>query len=249
MRDALVMVKKDLNEVLRTRSFYFSLLVMCAVIVLLSFGFKDTIKEIVLQNLTQNELIAGLRTTLGMTSCSLSFTLMILLCMLFSQYSIVIEKTKRTIESLLCTPLTVRQIWLSKSFAIFLPTFLFSIIFTIIWLLIMNLFFITPSTTLFVMPAGAAFVMMLLVGPIIIFILICMVGLVQFIIKDPRVSRIIFMALLFGIIYGLRYAGIEAITWRVTLLALQWGILLAIVTTYVSRYLTKERIILTSKGL
>ena len=62
-----------------------------------------------------------------------------LICGVFSAYAIIMDKAKRTLESLLATPVSLRQIWLGKSLAVALPSVAIALLVSLLALLAMNM--------------------------------------------------------------------------------------------------------------
>ena len=46
----------------------------------------------------------------------------IFVCSVFANYSVIVDKAKRNIESLMATPVSIKQIWLGKSLAVTMPS-------------------------------------------------------------------------------------------------------------------------------
>lgn len=62
------------------------------------------------------------------------------------------EKTRGNIESLLATPIKIKDIWISKSLAIFIPGLVVGEIFTLIALIAVNYIYFVPSTGFIINP-------------------------------------------------------------------------------------------------
>ena len=117
MREVLVIARKDLSEVLGSRSTYlyiFVMLIASSSYFVSYFPITDTLKR---QGASPETVLAVSRSFLT----SIAYIIPILYCFFASQTSIsivVLEKTKRTLESLMAAPLTIREIWLAKSIAV-----------------------------------------------------------------------------------------------------------------------------------
>ena len=96
------------------------------------------------------------------------------------------EKVKRSIEALLCTPLSLRQIWLGKSLAIALPSVILGLLFAFGGIVSINQVFIVPRLGHFIMPGAAPLVAILLVVPLIVFSLASLMIALQLIITNIR---------------------------------------------------------------
>ena len=63
----------------------------------------------------------------------------------FTAQSIIKEKTKGNIESLLATPLSTKQIWVAKSLSVFIPGLVLGEILTLVTLLVINYIYFVPT--------------------------------------------------------------------------------------------------------
>jgi len=160
------------------------------------------------------------------------------------------EKAKGPIESLLATPLTARAVWIGKSLSIFLPAYTIGLSATLIVILAMNLAAILPTTGHFVLPLSEAFTGFLFL-PLFMFALV-LLGIIFSLITNPVIGQtiIIFVGVVMMQVVGQvggRLWWLLA-SWDYALYNLAGAALLGIIAFYLSRSLTKERIILSSKG-
>jgi len=160
------------------------------------------------------------------------------------------EKAKGPIESLLATPLTAKAVWIGKSLAIFLPAYIIGFIATLIVILAMNLAYILPATGHFVLPLPEALTCFLFL-PLLMFALISL-GVIFSLVTNPVIGQtiIIFVSVLLLQVVGQvggRLWWLLA-SWEYALYNLAGAILLGTIAFYLSRSLSKERIILSSKG-
>ncbi|UCG83162.1 MAG: hypothetical protein JSW38_13520 [Dehalococcoidia bacterium] len=160
------------------------------------------------------------------------------------------EKAKGPIESLLATPLTTKAVWIGKSLAIFLPAYIIGLNATVIVIMSMNFASILPNTGHFVLPLPEVFTSFLLL-PLLMFALISL-GILFSLITNPVVGQTIII--LVGVILmqvigqvGGRINWLLA-SWDYALYILAGAVLLGLIAFYLSRFLSKERIILSSKG-
>lgn len=160
------------------------------------------------------------------------------------------EKAKGNIESLLATPLTARAVWMGKSLAIFLPAYVIGLISTVIVILAMNLCAILPATGHFVLPLSQAFTSFVFL-PLLMFALI-LLGIVFSLITNPVIGQtiVIFIGVILLQVVGQVGGRIWWLlaSWDYALYNLAGAALLGVIAFCLSRLLTKERIILSSKG-
>ena len=168
--------------------------------------------------------------------------------MFFSAYAVLPEKLKRSLESLLATPLTLRQIWLGKALAVFLPSALLGISLMVLAIVLSNTLFIMSAAGHFVGLPPASLVVCLVTMPATIFLLVCITTLLQLVLANPRMVNILFFFFIFGTASCLMYVPIEITTWSFTLLSISLVAVLVLLTLSLTRLLTTERVVLTSKG-
>jgi ABC-type Na+ efflux pump permease subunit len=160
------------------------------------------------------------------------------------------EKAKGTIESLLATPLTAKAAWIGKSLAIFMPAFIMGLISTLVVVLVVNFASILPATGHFVLPLPEALTGFLFL-PLLMFACISVMVLLS-LITNPAIGQTI--AIIIGVIMlqlpgqlGGRYIWLLA-SWDYALYVLAGAALLGVIALLFSLLLSKESIILSSKG-
>jgi len=70
----------------------------------------------------------------------------------FTAKPLIIEKSGKTLEALMATSLTAKQIWIARSLAVFIPGFVISEVVSLISFLIINVFFIGPKIGFLISP-------------------------------------------------------------------------------------------------
>jgi len=168
----------------------------------------------------------------------------------FASMPIVKEKVNGNIESLLATPLGPKEIWIGKSLAIFVPGFIISIISTLIVLLAINLIAIKPVTGIFFFSVQIVLTCFI-INPLLFF------GLLLFIIlfsltNNPDIaiapSFIVGFGLMTGIPLGVATGVVNLASWSFLLWYMVGTAAIWALVCYFSRFLTKEKIVLSSKG-
>ncbi|MFA5367795.1 MAG: ABC transporter permease [Dehalococcoidia bacterium] len=169
----------------------------------------------------------------------------------FATLPITREKINGNIECLLATPLTPRALWLGKCLAVFLPGYAVSVISALLVLLAVNLIAIHPATGCFILPAPALLTGFI-INPLLFFGLLAFMVLFS-IANNPEIaiapSFILGFGLMMGLPIGLATGTIDVASWAFALwyfigTAVVWAIVL-----YLSRLLSKENIVLSSKGV
>jgi hypothetical protein len=168
----------------------------------------------------------------------------------FGSLPIVQEKVNGNLDSLLATPLETKAIWMAKSLTIFLPGYVISTAAALVVLLAVNFATILPATGEFLLPAPVL-LLGFLINPLLFF------GLISFIVlfslaNNPDIaiapSFILGFGLMIGIPLGLATGTIDLASWSFSLWYLAAVIAAWIIIIYLSRLLTKENIVLSSKG-
>lgn len=155
------------------------------------------------------------------------------------------EKMDRVIETLLCAPVNLRQIWLGKVLGITGFAYLLSLLTVSVILVVSNI--LSDSLLL---PSAPILVHVVLVVPTFVAALAGLLGFAQFRLgmRESRILNFVIFVPTFAALYG--YAGLSALT----SLAIPWayvGILFAIsvlllaTTAYLTKRLSKERIVTT----
>jgi hypothetical protein len=163
---------------------------------------------------------------------------------------IVQEKVNGNLDALLATPLGTKEIWMAKSLAVFLPGLVVSAAATLILLLAVNFSVILPATGEFILPAPVLLIGFL-INPLLFF------GLLAFIVlfsmaNNPDIaiapSFILGFGLMIGIPLGLATGVINLASWSFALWYTAGTIVVWIIIAYLTRLLTKEKIVMSSKG-
>jgi len=164
--------------------------------------------------------------------------------------SLLQEKAKRIVESLMATPLGIKPFWWGKSLGAFLPAFIVNLIVILIITAALNFIIIEPVTghLVFSLPA---LVTSLVILPLLILPLVLILTLV-FLIADTRTATII------GVLVAVGFAqipaqvfpriGIQIASWNFSRVLLGVTVLLWIIAAFLTRFLTTEKVILSSKA-
>ena len=188
---------------------------------------------------------------MGLTVYFLTFFALISFIWAFTSDPITKEKTNGNVESLLATPLSPKAIWMGKSLAIFLPGFVIAVVSSLIAVLAANFAAIHPATGNFVLPAPVLFTgfvanPLLFLGLTLLIVLLALA-------YNPDIGVTLSMLLGWGLLIGMGAVILLgkinlASWWPFTLSYLATAIVLGAVVLYLSHLLSKEKIVLSSKG-
>jgi ABC-2 type transport system permease protein len=247
MKIAWTIAIKDIREAFRNKYIYFYI----AILLFIAFPYLESLRN----SLTHLEgqgaadqaaMITSARSFLNNTINALPLTLSMLFCTYLSAYAIVLEKAKRTLESLLATPASLRQVWIGKSLAVSLPSIAVTYLVLILVVLVSNYTIIMPKLDTFILPGVLPIITGLLIVPLVTFSVVCIVSIFQLTMTNPRLANMFFMIVFFGF-YFMTVTGFSA-TWDLSLIYLVILGALIVITLGTLRFLTKERVVLSSKG-
>jgi ABC-2 type transport system permease protein len=169
-------------------------------------------------------------------------------CSVFANYAVIVDKAKRNIESLMATPVSMKEIWMGKTLAVTLPSLGVGITVAIISLLIMDIGFITPKTGSFVVPDVVAIISTLVIIPVLVFIIVSIVTYIQLTITNPRIGNFVFSGFFFLLLFGSNIPSAMGLPFSsFALIYLGFIIICGSVAYILSLHLTKEKVLLSSK--
>jgi len=244
----LLILRRDFKEMRSTTAFRIMIIVVAFITMAASAGISIALR---LQSwYGMPEAALALDLILGLVAYFLPFMVLMAFVWAFASIQITNEKVNGNIECLLATPINPKTLWMGKCFAVFVPSYLISIIASFIVLLVVNLAAMLPGWGMFVLPV-AALMSGLIVNPLLFF------GLLAFIIlfslaNNPDIaiapSLLIGFGLMIGIPVGLLTGSIDISSWSFTLWYMAGTVAAWAVVLYLTRLLTRQNIVLSSKG-
>ena len=249
MSSIKAIVKKDLKDTLRSRAVYVSLGTAVLLLVIWSGDLRDMAEGLAEKGVSASQAAVALKPMINSIAVMLSFALTIFFGMYINGYAVTMEKMKRSLESLLCTTVGLQGIWLGKTLAVFAPSAILGVAITFLGLFGMNAAVIEPKLGAFIMPDGAPLLAALVGVPAVAFPLMLLVTGVQLILSNIRWVNIVFLVLIFTVGFGLSQSlKLNSGSW--SLVGVLFGIaaLLALLSAFLARFLTPERVVLSSKG-
>lgn len=246
MNQVLIIAKKDVREALRSKSTYFYLLFLFFIVLPYLDGARSTIGHLIAQKTTSTEIVPAIKLFLNNVVHTLPMVLTMLFCSFLSTYSIIMDKTKRTLESLLATPASLKQIWLGKSLAVAVPSIAITFLVSLLALLAINLVVIVPAVGIIIWPDALSLITGLLIVPVMAFFVVCIVSFLQLIMTNPRIANFAFIVIFLGI-YLTTITELASF-WDFSLIYLGTTVVLAIITLFLGHWLNKDRVVLSSKG-
>jgi ABC-2 type transport system permease protein len=250
MKGMPVVLRNDVGDILRSRSFLIVAIIIGALTVGAAVGIPIALRRWLDSGITWEDAKRLLGLFVGLTVNYVPFIALFTCMATWATDPIAKEKAKGPIESLLATPLTAKGVWMGKSLAIFLPAYVMGAISSVIVILTVNFTAILPTMHRFVLPAPEALSCFIVI-PLLMFALIA-VGVLFSLITNPVVGQTIVILVGATLMQVVGQVGGRIIwllaSWDWALYNLAGAALLGTIALCLSRLLTKERIILSSKG-
>ena len=251
MNRAWIISKKDMREIFRSKSTYLYIFVMLLASSSYFFSYFSIANSLTRQNVDA----ATLRTVSAAFLNSIAFIIPVLYCFFACQISICIvvtEKTRGTLESLMATPLSIREIWLGKAVAVTIPSVVVGLAVSLFAYLVIALGEVAPKIHAYLAPSPLAIVSGLIVVPLLVFSGVRLVVFMQLVISNPRVSNMVFVAIFIVVlgvlllaVYSLPGGGLNPKYYVPIFLVL--AALMTALSNALSKTLTKERVVLSTR--
>jgi len=233
MNKILVVAKKELKGIIRTRSQMLIGIFFAVWFSVMTAPVVKTVEESALVD-QFNNLIFYFVLMLG-----------IFMAYLFSGKVFFNEKREGNIETLLCTPLSLRQIWSGKVVGVTIPAYLIALLAAALITIIANIF----ATSMLLLPSLAILLHIFLVVPAFIAAAVGLLGFGHFLL-GMRENQILNIAIFFVIFLALAFTKTVisvgyAVSWAAIGVLLIVAVLLLALISYLTRFLSKERIVTT----
>ncbi len=154
------------------------------------------------------------------------------------------EKQEGIIATLLCTPLSLREIWLGKVIGVAVPAYAIALAGIGVLIGVANI----PAETL-LLPSLPVVVHLLVAVPLFIASAVGLLGFIQFLfgLRENQILNIVIFAGLFFLLFFMQVIFETGITvaWAQVGLTVVAGAALLAVTNYLAGYLSKEKIVRT----
>lgn len=154
------------------------------------------------------------------------------------------EKRNKIIETLLCTPVSLRKLWLGKVLGSVIPSYAIAILSAILIVLISS---ILLKSIIF--PSPILVLHLLVTVPLLIFAAVSLMGFLYLLagMKEVRIAGTVIFMIIFGALFG--GLGLIGEGYRISSLIeialMVISLLLVMLTGYLTRYLSKEKIVTT----
>ena len=180
----------------------------------------------------------------------LPFVVLIAFIWSFASFSVIKEKVNGNIECLIATPLSPGELLIGKGLAVFLPGYMISFITLGVVLITINLSVYLPGWNTIILP-GSSLVLGLVINPML-FLSILFITLILSLANNPDIamtpSFLIGFGLMIGIPVCLGTGSVDFTSWSFALWYLLGVAIVLLVMLYTSKSLTRQNIVLSSKG-
>ena len=244
MHQLWVIARKDIRESFRSRTTY--IYIVFLFLISLS-NFSTFSNQTAPGTPAQNALVQASQNYLDNITSTMPLWYAILVSTIFATYSVIVEKAKRSIESLMATPVSLNKIWMGKALAVALPSVVIALGVSLVSIIIMNMALVVPRTGMFLVPGSLAIISAIVLVPLLIFTVASLVIYIQLIIANPRLANFVFIAVFLLFFFGANFLNRAGMTVNFSLIYLGLIIFCAALAFLLSRTLTKERVLLSSK--
>lgn len=174
----------------------------------------------------------------------LVLTLGIFMAYLFTAQVFLREKQEGVIETLLCAPLSLRELWLGKVLGVTVPAALLTYLSAVLIVIAGSIF-----TGYELVPSAPVLFHIIVVVPAFIAAAAGLLGFVQFVL-GMRENQILNFVIIFGIIFLISFARALigpafSVTWAVVGAAFGLAVAILLLTAWLTRFLSRERIVVT----
>jgi len=195
-----------------------------------------------------NVILSGQGFSFNNTVFSVALLVGVFAGSMFSAQVFLREKREKIIETLLCTPVSLKSIWFGKVLGATVPAYLFSLLSVTLVIMISNIMMRS-----LLLPSLAGLTHILGVVPVFIASAISLIGFCQFLLgmRENKIISYLIILVLFPLMYPSLFSGLiqgnmnVVVSWPEVVVCLIVSVLLLSLTTYLSRYLSKEKIITT----
>ncbi|UCF59118.1 MAG: hypothetical protein JSV15_01460 [Candidatus Bathyarchaeota archaeon] len=230
MNMALVVARKEMKNIIRNKGLLFGGLWIGGM-----FG-------------VLNVLLSGQVFSFNNTVFSVALLVGVFVGFMFSAQVFLREKREKIIETLLCTPLSLKSIWFGKVLGATIPAYLFSLSSVTLVVIISNIMMRS-----LLLPSVAILTHILGVVPVFIASAISLMGFCQFLLgmRENKIIGYLIILILIPFMYPSIFSGLiqgnmnVVVSWVEVVVCLIVSLLALSLTTCLSRYLSKEKIITT----
>jgi ABC-2 type transport system permease protein len=239
--------RKDIREAFRSRSTYVYIAILFFLTFTYSSSYNSLISRLTAENASQAEIYATSRSFLINIVYIIPTMYSFFVCTIFAAYAVIVEKSKRNIESLMVTPLTLRQLWIGKTLAVTVPSVLVALGVSVISYIAMNFILVVPRTDSFILPNVLSVVTAVIIVPVLTFAIVLLVIYLQLVMTNPRIANLAFTGIFLVLLFGANFLTGVGIVLNYSVIYIALAAVIGGITYLLGRSMTKEKVILSSK--
>ena len=247
MNKLWVIAKKDIRESFRSRSTYLYIIVLFVLSFSYFTSYSARMDSIIAAKASAADIRQEAQSILNAFCATLPMMFSIWVCTIFSTYSVVVEKAKRNLESLMVTPVNLKQIWMGKTLAVTLPSIIIGLGASIVVYVVLGITRVDPQIGSFLIPQAVPLLTAFILVPLLVFSIVSVVLYLQLTISNPRFANFIFLGIFFLLFFGINALAGFGILINYAVVFLGVIVICGAVSLLLSRSLTKEKVLLSSK--
>jgi ABC-2 type transport system permease protein len=247
MNRMLVLLRKDLKEILKSKVTYTYLIIPLFLSYPSIESARSVVQTMIDQGATHAEILASAQAVSNVVFYTVPLIIIMLVCSVLASYAVILDKSKRSIESLLATPLSMRQVWIAKDLAVTIPGSIIGVVMSILVIAVINAVAYMPALGVIVLPDILSLVTGIILVPLLTFFVVGIVTCLQLILSNPRLASFIF-SILFLVAFLPTVFTQYGLQLNYTVIYLIVILVFLGINYFMSRFLTKERIVLSSKA-
>jgi ABC-2 type transport system permease protein len=178
----------------------------------------------------------------GATILAMSAMVSVFVGYIFSGQAFLFEKVEGIVETLMCAPIRLRELWLGKTIGIAFPAWICSLVFGLAFTLVARFMSEAPLS-----PGIAMTLHLLIVVPLFTVAAVGTIGIWQLVLgmrENQIVNLVVFLVLFFAIFFSRTLLDQGLLnSWQAAAVLLLAGLMLFGFTLLLSRFLNKERIV------
>ncbi len=243
-----IIARKDILEALRSRSTYIYVLILLFLTIFYFNNYSTQLASVKDAGKTTAEIKDFSQLFLNDLTFNMPLWFGIMMCTIFSNYAIIVDKSKRSLESLMAAPVSLKKIWLGKSLAVTLPSVIFSLAAYIIAYVVLNFMKVMPATGGFIAPGWLALVSAFILMPLLILAVVIPVIYLQLVIANPRTANFVFTGFFLIIFLGGSFLNGQGGNKNYGAIYLGIIIIGAGIAFLMSRFLSREKVLLSDRN-
>ena len=247
MSKVWVIARKDIWEALRSPNTYVYVLILLLLTIFYFNNYSAGLALMKEEGKTAAEISEFSRGFLNDLTFNMPLWFGVMMCTIFSNYAIIVDKSKRSLESLMATPVNLRQIWLGKALAVSIPSVSIALAAYIMAYVILNMMKIIPATGSFIFPGGAALISAFILVPLVILVVVIPVIYLQMIIANPRTANFVYTGFFLVIFLSGSLLGGAGGNKNYSAIYLGIIVICTLISLMLSRFLTREKVLLSDR--